>query len=318
MAHELTTHVDGRVEFAYLASDGTPWHGLGQALEDGTSLDAWRVAAGMDWKIKRGIVRYNTSFEGNQQELPDQHVLFRSDTKAPLGVVSKRYQVVQPGEVVEFFRDIARAGGLELSAAGTIYGGKRFWATAKIGEAAPTSVADTIGGYILISTSADGSLATEVRRTTVRTVCKNTLAMALGDQASVRVTHKSVFDPDQVKEFMGLNTAAWDAFRHNVTRLANIELLEEEAGVITAGVLGNGEKVRETAGFKKVLSLFSGEGMGAQMDGVMGTRWGLLNAFTEYSDHWARARSDENRFVSSQWGAGADLKQRALSALMPA
>jgi phage/plasmid-like protein (TIGR03299 family) len=318
MAHELTTHVDGRVEFAYLASDGTPWHGLGQALEDGTSLDAWRVAAGMDWKIKRGIVRYNTSVDGDQLELPEQHVLFRSDTKAPLGVVSKRYQVVQPGEVVEFFRDIARAGGLELSAAGTIYDGKRFWATAKIGEAAPTSVADKIGGYILISTSADGSLATEVRRTTVRTVCKNTLAMALGDKASVRVTHRSTFDPDQVKDFMGLNTAAWDAFRHNVVKLANVTLLEEEAGVITANVLGGAEKVRETAGFKKVLSLFSGEGMGAQMDGVMGTRWGLLNAFTEYADHHARARSDENRFVSSQWGAGADLKQRALSALMPA
>jgi phage/plasmid-like protein (TIGR03299 family) len=318
MAHELTTHVDGRVEFAYLASDGTPWHGLGQALEDGTSLDAWRVAAGMDWKIKRGIVRYNTSVDGDQLELPEQHVLFRSDTRAPLGVVSKRYQVVQPGEVVEFFRDIARAGGLELSAAGTIYDGKRFWATAKIGEASPTSVADTIGGYILISTSADGSLATEVRRTTVRTVCKNTLAMALGDKASVRVTHRSTFDPDQVKEFMGLNTAAWDAFRHNVVKLANVTLLEEEAGVITANVLGGAEKVRETAGFKKVLSLFSGEGMGAQMDGVMGTRWGLLNAFTEYADHHARARSDQNRFVSSQWGAGADLKQRALSALMPA
>jgi phage/plasmid-like protein (TIGR03299 family) len=219
---------------------------------------------------------------------------------------------------VEFFRDIARAGGLELSAAGTIYDGKRFWATAKIGEAAPTSVADKIGGYILISTSADGSLATEVRRTTVRTVCKNTLAMALGDKASVRVTHRSTFDPDQVKDFMGLNTAAWDAFRHNVVKLANVPLLEEEAVVITANVLGGAEKVRETVGFKKVLSLFSGEGMGAQMDGVMGTRWGLLNAFTEYSDHRARARSDENRFVSSQWGAGADLKQRALSALMPA
>lgn len=115
MSHELTTHADGRVEFAYLASDGTPWHGLGQALEDGTSLDAWRVAAGMDWKIKRGIVRYNTDFDGSQLELPEQHVLFRSDTKAPLGVVSNRYQVVQPGDVVEFFRDIARAGGLELS-----------------------------------------------------------------------------------------------------------------------------------------------------------------------------------------------------------
>jgi phage/plasmid-like protein (TIGR03299 family) len=319
MAHELTTSADGRVEFAYLASDGTPWHGLGQALDDGTSLDAWREAAGMDWRIKRGIVRYNTDFDGSQLELPEQHVLFRSDTKAPLGVVSSRYQVVQPGEVIEFFRDIARAGGLELSAAGTIYGGKRFWATAKIGEASPASVADTIGGYILISTSADGSLATEVRRTTVRTVCKNTLAMAMADaKASVKVSHRSVFDPASVKEFMGLNTAAWDAFRHNVTRLANIELLEEEAASIAVDVFGGGEKARETAGFKKVMSLFNGAGMGAEMDGVFGTRWGMLNAFTEYADHHARARTDENRFVSSQWGTNADLKQRALSALLPA
>lgn len=319
MSHELTTRADGRVEFAYLASDGTPWHGLGQALEDGTSIDSWREAAGMDWRIRRSQVRYAVDRDASDFiTLPEQHVLFRSDTNAPLGVVSNRYQVVQPGEVIEFFRDIARAGGLELSAAGTIFGGKRFWATAKIGEAAPTSVRDTIGGYILISTSADGSLATEVRRTTVRVVCKNTLAMAFGAQAAVKVSHRSVFDPATVKDFMGLNTAAWDSFRHNVVKLANVELLEEEAGELAAQLFGGGEKVRETVGFKKVLSLFSGEGMGATLDGVLGTRWGFLNAVTEYADHHVRARTDENRFVASQWGAGADLKQRALAALLPA
>jgi phage/plasmid-like protein (TIGR03299 family) len=317
MSHELTVRANGAVEFAYLASDGTPWHGLGQALQDGTSIDAWREAAGMDWRIRRSQVRYAVDRDAEQFiTLPEQHVLFRSDTNAPLGVVSNKYQVVQPGEVIEFFRDIAKAGGLELSAAGTIYGGKRFWATAKIGEAAPASVADKIGGYILISTSADGSLATEVRRTTVRTVCKNTLQMAMADaKASIKVSHRSVFDPASVKEFMGLNTAAWDSFRHTVTRLANIEMLEEEAIEMTAQVFGGGEKVRETAGYKKVLSLFNGEGMGATLDGVMGTRWGFLNAVTEYADHHVRARTDENRFVASQWGAGADLKARTLDLL---
>lgn len=317
MSHELTTRADGRVEFAYLASDGTPWHGLGQALEDGTSLDAWREAAGMDWKIRRSEIRFNVSRENEVLiKMPEQHVLFRSDNNQPLGVVSNRYQVVQPGEVIEFFRDIAKAGGLELSAAGTIYGGKRFWATAKIGEAAPASVADKIGGYILISTSADGSLSTEVRRTTVRTVCKNTLQMAMADApASVKVTHRSTFDPDSVKDFMGLNTAAWDAFRHTVTRLANVAMHEEEAADVAVQVFGGGDKVRETAGFKKVMDLFNGSGMGAMMDGVFGTRWGFLNAVTEYADHHVRARTDENRFVASQWGAGADLKRRTLDLL---
>jgi len=320
MSHELTTHADGRVEFAYLASDGTPWHGLGQALDDGTSLDAWREAAGMDWRIQRSKIRYAVSHGASADsllELPDQHVLFRSDNKAALGVVSSRYQVVQPAEVIEFFRDIAKAGGLELSAAGTIYGGKRFWATAKIGEASPVSVRDTIGGYILISTSADGSLATEVRRTTVRTVCKNTLQMAFADaKASVKVSHRSVFDPDQVKEFMGLNTAAWDAYRHQMGQLANIDLHESDAADITAALFGNGDKVRESAGFVKVMSLFNGEAMGSEFDGVRNTAYGLLNAVTEYADHHVRARTDENRFVASQWGAGAELKQRALAALL--
>jgi len=244
-------------------------------------------------------------------------VLFRSDNHEALGLVSKRYQVVQPSEVIEFFRDIAKAGGLELSAAGTIYGGKRFWATAKIGEASPTSIRDKIGGYLLISTSADGSLATEVRRTTVCTVCANTLAMAMADaHASVRVTHKSVFDPAAVKEFMGLNEAAWEAFKHQVVRLANKPIVLEEAEQLTAFILGGGEKVQATAGYNKILDLFQGEAKGSDLDGVQGTAWGYINAVTEYADWFSRARSQENRFVSAQWGPGADLKQRALEAVL--
>lgn len=315
MSHELTTHADGRVEFAFLQSDGEPWHGLGQPMQDGASIDEWRVAAGMDWKIGRSRVRYGD--ETKFRIIEDQHVLYRSDTKDALGIVSDRYQVVQPAQVLEFFRDIAKVGGLEISAAGTIFGGKRFWATAKIGEAAPTSVVDKIGGYLLISTSADGSLATEVRRTTVRTVCKNTLAMAFADAApSVKVSHRSVFDAANVKKFMGLNEAAWEAFRHQVTRLANVEVHEEQAALITADLFGGGDDARETAGYKKVLSLFNGDGLGSNLDGVRNTAWGLLNAVTEYADHHVRARSDQNRFVSSQWGPGADLKNRALANLL--
>jgi phage/plasmid-like protein (TIGR03299 family) len=321
MSHELTQRADGTVEFAYLVSDGLPWHGLGNPMQAGQPIEDWRKAAGMDWDIGRSRVRYGD--ERNFRVIDDQHVLFRSDTKAPLGIVSSKYQIVQPGEVLEFFRDIAKVGGLELSAAGTIYGGKRFWATAKIGEAAPTSVVDKIGGYILISTSADGSLSTEVRRTTVRVVCKNTLQMAIADAAaSVKVTHRSVFDAEGVKTFMGLNEAAWSAFKHNLVKLANVQVREEEAAEVVASLFAtNGtqeaaDKARETAGFKKVLALFNGDAMGAHLDGVFGTANGVLQAVTEYADHHVRARTDENRFVASQWGTGAQLKDRAFNALM--
>jgi phage/plasmid-like protein (TIGR03299 family) len=320
MSHELTTNtLTNKIEYAYLRSDGAGWHGLGNPVDNGTNIDEWREAAGMNWCIKRSKVRYATAPDANFLELPEQHVLFRSDTKAALGIVSERYNIVQPAQVLEFFRDIVRVGGLELSAAGTIYGGKRFWATAKIGEASPLSVKDSIGGFLLVSTSADGSSGTEVRRTSVRTVCENTLAMAMADaKPSVRVTHRSVFDPAQVTEFMGLNEAAWAAFRHQIVRLANVTVNDELADITTAALLGTGpsdDKVRLSAGYNKIIDLFKGDGKGAKLDGVFGTGWGYVNAVTEYVDHWTRARSDENRFVSAQWGPGSDLKTRALNAM---
>jgi phage/plasmid-like protein (TIGR03299 family) len=319
MAHELTT-TNGQIEFAYRETDGLPWHGLGQPMADAATIDEWRVAAGMDWRIKCSKVRYVTGPDQPYPrllEMPEQHVLFRSDTHAALGIVSDKYKMVQPHEVLEFFRDIVKAGGLELSAAGTIHGGRRFWATAKMGEYS-TSVKDKIGGYLLISTSADGSLSTEVRRTTIRTVCQNTLNMALKDApAAVRITHRSEFDIKKVQAFMGFNQDAWSQFRANIEKLANKQLLVDEAEALTLAIIGGDEiKVRESKGFNQIMGLFKGQGMGADFDGVYGTAFGLLNGVTEYVDHWARARSAENRFVSSQWGQGADLKDRALAELL--
>lgn len=318
--HELT-QTNGQIEFAYLQSDGAPWHGLGQAMPDGAPIDAWKKAAGMEWAIRRSKVRYATSFDPSAPmlEVPESHVLFRSDTSAPLGVVSDKYKIVQPGEVMEFFRDIAKEGGLELSAAGTIYGGKRFWSTAKIGEAAPASLKDKIGGYLLISTSADGSLATEVRRTTIRVVCRNTLAMAMGEAASMRISHRSVFNPTSVKAFMGFNNAAFDAFIHQLETLAHKDIKVDRAEELVVQIMGgDNDKVRASVGFVKVMDLFTKSGLGAKEDGVYGTAWGLLNSFTEYADHHVRARSAENRMVSSQWGPGASLKQRALEVVSAA
>lgn len=316
MSHELTV-TNARVEFAYAQGSDLPWHGLGQEVPNGASIEEWRRQAGMDWAIHRSKVRYATSFDVNQpfMEVPESHVLFRSDTHAPLGVVSDRYKIVQPADVLEFFRDIVKVGGLELSAAGTIYGGKRFWATAKIGEASPAALKDKIGGYLLLSTSADGSLATEVRRTTIRVVCRNTLAMALGDEkaTSVKISHRSVWRPEQIKSYMELNNAAFDAFIHRLTALANKDLkLEQAENIVVAAMGGDQDKARASVGFNKVMELFTKTGLGAKEDGVYGTAWGLLNSGTEYADYHVRARTNENRMVSAQWGPGAQFKTRLL------
>jgi hypothetical protein len=116
---------------------------------------------------------------------------------------------------------------------------------------------------------------------------------------------------------MGLNEAAWAAFRHQIVRLGNINCSNEQAEETTVALLGGQQdKVRASAAFNKIMDLFNGGGKGSKLDGVWGTAWGYTNAVTEYVDHWTRARSDANRFVSAQWGQGADLKDRAFAAML--
>lgn len=47
MSHDLSTRQDGRVEFAYAQGESLPWHGLGQEVPAGSSIDVWRAAAGL-------------------------------------------------------------------------------------------------------------------------------------------------------------------------------------------------------------------------------------------------------------------------------
>ncbi len=320
MSHELS-EVNGTVEYAYRGDHGLPWHGLGQEVpaEDLHNTDAWLKHAHMEWRANRSRVRYG---EGPQQRIYEgAHVLFRSDNKHPLGIVSPSYKTVQPKDLVDTFRGVLREGGLELSSVGVLFQGARFFCTAKIGEASPVSQRDRIGAYILGVSSLDGSLKTSFRRSSTRVVCNNTLRMAFAEgPAELTISHRSHYDPAAVRAFMGLNTAAWDSFRHTITRLANKAIDTEATEVVLQGLFGgekkDADKVRESAGFKTVLRLFQGDGKGAKMDGVFGTAWGLLNAVTEYADHHVRAQSDENRFAASQFGAGAQLKAAALDALV--
>ena len=46
MAHEIDM-TTGRAGMAYMGD--TPWHGLGQKLTDGASLETWQQEAGLDW-----------------------------------------------------------------------------------------------------------------------------------------------------------------------------------------------------------------------------------------------------------------------------
>jgi phage/plasmid-like protein (TIGR03299 family) len=325
MSHELSIRANGAAEMAYVGDK--PWHGMGNELQAGASIEEWQVAAGMDWKIQRAMVRYAIAHGTTPESylsMDDRHVLLRSDTKIGLGIVSDNFKVVQPGAVLEFFRDLTAAAGFSLETAGTLFGGKRFWALASIGETASIAdPADKIKGYLLLSTACDGSMATEARYTTVRVVCNNTLSAARTSGAKVRVTHRTAFKADCVKKELGVDVAheRFASTMDDMRRLADTRVTDADAMLQIAELFSPGAsklaredllKVIDSKPVQRVAELaIDGRAMGSGMDGVKGTQYGLLNSVTQYVDHEARARTAENRLNSAWFGKGSELKERA-------
>ncbi|MHB8851631.1 MAG: DUF932 domain-containing protein [Acidithiobacillus ferriphilus] len=220
----------------------TPWHGLGNRLPDKQPLEVWLEAAGMDWEIKTTDVlfRIGTGNNFNVHSNPDAKVLYRSDTLAPLSVVSPRYKVVQPKEILEFYRDLVSLGGFELETAGVLKEGKKLWALAKTGEETVLKGGDRVKGYLLLATSCDGTLATTAQFTSVRVVCNNTLQIATNDRAgAIKVPHSTKFDPLVVKQALGVGASAWDAFAEKAQALSGRKVNRMDVTKYIIDVLGD-------------------------------------------------------------------------------
>ncbi len=308
-------------QMAYVGA--TPWHGLGSRLSEKQPLEIWQREAGMDWKIQESPVHFKADSIGplgTIHSYPEQKVLYRSDTKAPLSVVSKRYQVVQPREVLEFYRDLTEISGYELETAGVLKGGRKFWALARTGQTTELKGNDQINGYLLLATSCDGTLATTATPTTVRVVCNNTLTIALdGTTRAIKVPHNTRFDPQVVKKQLGIAVSQWDDFMHRMRMLSERKVQWHEAMGFFMSVLCDASPnsplpavLPNERALRKVQSLYEGQGRGSTLASAQGTAWGLLNAVTEYVDHERRARSKEYRMDSAWFGLGAQIKQRAL------
>jgi phage/plasmid-like protein (TIGR03299 family) len=333
MAHMIDT-TTGTAAMAYAGK--TPWHGLGQALTAGATIETWTQQAGLAYTVLESPVLFNTPAATEPQSWAERKVLHRSDTGAPLAVVSKGYNVVQPSEIMGFFSELVKLGGFQLETAGALSYGRRVWALASVGEAAPVIDGDLVKPYLLLGTSYDGTMATVAKFTAIRVVCNNTITAAVGGysngqavageaetdkgylKSAIRVLHSERFDPDSVRLQLGIVANQFERFLVQSRQLAGVPMSATEADAFVAELLKPYHQgrslVTDSRAYKRVLQLFNGSAIGSDIGGVMGTRWGMLNAVTELVDH-ERGRSDNTRLESAWFGTGSALKNRALELL---
>lgn len=294
----------------------TPWHGLGNTVSSGASIETWLAESGLTWQAKKTPVQYQN---GILHTMPDRFALYRSDTGHAFDIVSDRYKVVQPQEIVEFYRNIASQYGFEIETVGALGQGEKIWALAKTPNQFELAGGDTVNDYLLLATSYDRSMPTQAFFTSVRVVCNNTLQQSLNGakQAAVTVSHRSKFDAIKVQNELGIHNSAWHEFGDIAKALSERKVTRDETVDVLFDLLKEaGEEDAQNWSTRKkniATEIFScvANSPGSRLPSSNGTAWGLLNGITYYADHKASAHTDSNRLNSAWFGPNAALKARA-------
>ena len=186
--------------------------------------------------------------------------------------------------------------------------------------------------YALLAYSHDGSMAFNIRLTTVRVVCQNTLSLAihqrrLGNQfrrshsSSIREHAQAAQDffTATLKEFEQL-TGAFKSlaakackpktFEEILTTLFPDPTRPQNADKKPALQKAWETKLADVRAARATIANLRQHGKGMELNNTADTYWGVLNAVTEFIDHHKEVK-DGHRLAYTLLGDGMDLKARA-------
>jgi len=315
MAHELE-FVNGQASMAYVGD--VPWHGLGKRVPADVSPEQMLKAANLDWEVVKRPMFFNDVNGG--PVLTKANALVRSTDNKLLTIISDQWNPVQNVEAFRFFDDFVHAGDMNMHTAGSLKEGKIVWALAKINDQFELFGGDKVEGYLLFSNPHEFGRSIDVRFTPIRVVCNNTLTMALGNEAkfAVKVNHRSKFDPDQVKQTLGIAKDQLSRYKEQAQFLGSKKFQEETLIEYFNRVFPtlSKDESKKLDIRKQPISRQAEEAManletqpGAKF--AEGTWWHAFNTVTYLADH-VLGRSTDTRLTSAWYGQNRVKKEKAL------
>lgn len=309
MAHELEI-INGEAQMAYRVSQGLPWHGLGVPVGDDMTPQEMMQAAGLDWEVKK----VPSFIEINDEKIPTgQDSLVRSTDNKILTHVGKGWNPVQNSEAFEFFTEFVSKGDMIMDTAGSLKEGQIVWALADIKDGFSLFNGDEVNGYLLFSNPHMYGKSIDIRFVATRVVCNNTLTVALGEnsQAGLRINHRSEFNPERVKEILGLSHNKLEEFKNAAEFLGSRQYIQKDMekffGIVFGESTKEDKKLSRTA--ERAMEIVETQ-PGAEF--AKGSYWQLLNAVTYMTDH-ELCRNNDTRMTSAWYGPNRDRKVNALN-----
>jgi len=293
----------------------TPWHGLGEKLEEAPTISEAIEQSGLNWEVgTKDLV----TVDG--QEVPARATYRKSDNSI-LGVVGPRYVPLQNKDAFEWFQPFVDAGECSLHTGGSLSDGQKVWVLAQLNRDPSTVVAgDEVHKFILLSNSHDGTTAIRVGYTPIRVVCVNTLAFAHNHADSkllrIRHTRSAQGKLDNVRDIMDNINAQFEATAEQYRFLASRDFNQRDVQKYVKVLLGIDKKPEEDikTRTRKIMDEILGtiEGPKQSMPGVRGTWWAAYNGFNEYLNY-TKGRNTNNRLESLWFGQNGTDNNKALN-----
>jgi len=307
----------------------TPWHGLGVRVDKEITAAEAIQKSGLDWKVE---LRPIQTVDG--VAAPEHCAVVRvRPGKKPnvLGVVSKKYKLIQNSEAFDFFDHVVGHKQAVYHTAGALGAGERVWILAKLpGSLAPVKD-DEIHKYLLLTTGHTGIIAQRMLWTPIRVVCQNTLNIALSGLRAgegIRIRHAGNIEAkiEEAQRALGLSIKYYNDLEDSFKLLAGHQMKKDQVARLFDTIFPLREDRKDdtskgNAGVRERILHLNEKGAGSDIKGVRGTAWGYYNSIVEFVDHFRKTRGKnvqakaESRLTSQWFGTGARLKQQAFKTL---
>lgn len=269
-------------DFMFSGRGEVPWHGIGEALDGALTSDEAIKAARLDWHIEQTPV-----FAANNraQAIPGYIANVRSDTREALGIVGRKYQVVQNEALFAFADELIGTNKVPCAyeTAGSLFNGRRVFVLVNMPKG--RIVGDEYQPYLCLSNAHDGSSALQIFLTGIRVVCNNTLQAALRSaKRKIAIRHLSGMETrkEEAARTMG---AASDYFQQLETFASELAGKKVAAGKVLDKLfpLSNDMSKRQTQSTKEAKDLVKRILRDKNdLQNFKGTAWGVYNAIADY------------------------------------
>ena len=267
--------------------------------------------------VKRSV------FDEQGNEIPGSHRIVRHDTGGLLAVnKGGRYNVLNHFEAARhglgnLFED---ADAEIISSVLSLYNGRIGVLTVDLAESGIVGHDSVTGKLSIFNDQGEGGFGSMVSEQ--RPICINgyklatSQAQSIGKYIANRHTGDVVAKMSQTAVILGLARQAHDTFvgqaRHLANTAATPALYRRYFEQLYKLPDANEDRSSQQRNMLEKLLELSETGKGADMPGVKGTMWGVMNAATEYNQHVATRRGDNKEDSRAYDAMFGDHSVRAL------